>query len=78
MSEVRKILTIRPPKYMGTGSNKESFVSSGHKCPSCAGNGWHWGVDACGHDREMVNCSVCGGSGELTAIVSVEWKPSDR
>lgn len=75
MSEIGKILTICPPKYLGGGTDKESFVSTGHKCPCCAGNGWHWGMDERGHDREKVTCNVCGGSGELTAIVNVEWKP---
>lgn len=67
-----------PPKYLGNGTDKESFISIGHKCPCCAGNGWYWGMDKNGHNWEKVTCSVCAGSGELTAIVSVEWKPSER
>lgn len=78
MSEVGKILTIRPPEYMGAGIKKESFVSTGHKCEVCNGHGWNWGLDELGHEMEKVTCSVCGGSGELTAIVNVEWKPSER
>lgn len=78
MSEVGKILMIHPPKYMGGGIDKESFVSIGHKCEVCNGRGWTWGMDENGHDREKATCNVCDGSGELTAIVNVEWKPSER
>lgn len=78
MSEIGKILTICPPKYMGSAAEKESFVSVGHKCPCCAGNGWYWGTDESGHEREKVACGICAGSGKLTAIVNVEWKPSGR
>ncbi|MCS2369481.1 hypothetical protein NXV03_03250 [Phocaeicola vulgatus] len=33
-----------------------------------------------GRDREdvHVSCSVCGGGGELDAIITVDWKPSSK
>ena len=61
MSRIKKQLEICPPVYMCKGPNRENFVSTGHKCGYCQGNGW-----------------VCGGSGELDAIITVDWKPTNK
>ena len=44
MSKIEKQLDICPPAYMGKGLNRENFVSTGHKCGYCKGNGWFWGT----------------------------------
>ena len=40
MSKSEKQLEICPPAYMCKGPNRENFVSTGHKCGYCKGNGW--------------------------------------
>lgn len=45
MSGIKKQLEICPPAYMCKGPNRENFVSTGHKCGYCKGNGWFWGTD---------------------------------
>lgn len=45
MSRIKKQLEICPPAYMCKGPNRENFVSTGHKCGYCQGNGWFWGTD---------------------------------
>ena len=45
MSRIKKQLDICPPTYMCKGPNRENFVSTGHKCGYCKGNGWFWGMD---------------------------------
>lgn len=45
MSKIEKQLEICPPAYMGKGMNHENFVSTGHVCGYCRGNGWFWGTE---------------------------------
>ena len=45
MSRIKKQLEICPPAYMCKGTNRENFVSTGHKCGYCKGNGWFWGTE---------------------------------
>ena len=45
MSGIKKQLEICPPAYMCKGPNRENFVSTGHKCGYCKGNGWFWGTE---------------------------------
>jgi DnaJ-class molecular chaperone len=53
----------------------ECIVSTGHLCGYCQGNGWFWGKDdPVGTVKEP--CPMCGGSGELDAVITVNWKPS--
>ena len=73
MSRIKKQLEICPPAYMCKGPNRENFVSTGHKCGYCKGNGWFWGVDDYG-ERVKQDCPVCKGNKRLKAVVTVEWK----
>ena len=68
-----KHLELVPPSYMGRGRNRELLVSPGHKCGYCRGNGWFWSEEQ--GERIKANCPVCGGSGQLDAVVTVDWKP---
>ena len=45
MSGIKKQLEICPPAYMCKGPNRENFVSTGHKCGYCKGNGRFRGTD---------------------------------
>ena len=78
MSRIKKQLEICPPAYMCKGPNRENFVSTGHKCGYCKGNGWFWGTEEGSREDVHVSCPVCGGSGELDAIITVDWKPSSK
>lgn len=78
MSRIKKQLEICPPAYMCKGPNRENFVSTGHKCGYCKGNGWFWGTEEGSREDVHVSCPVCGGSGELDAIITVDWKPSNK
>ncbi|MDE8712242.1 hypothetical protein PZH41_23290, partial [Phocaeicola vulgatus] len=55
MSRIKKQLEICPPAYMCKGPNRENFVSTGHKCGYCKGNGWFWGTEE--GSREDVHAS---------------------
>ena len=62
MSRIKKQLAICPPAYMCKGPNRENFVSTGHKCGYCKGNGWFWGTEEGSREDVHVSCPVCGGS----------------
>lgn len=77
MSKIEKQLEICPPAYMCKGPGRENFVSTGHVCGYCRGNGWFWGEDERG-ERVKRDCPVCEGSGGLDAIITVDWKPASK
>lgn len=67
MSTKETVLVLRPPERLRT----EGFVSRGHVCGYCHGRGYFLG------DRDTtVQCPDCGGTGELMAVLTVEWKPN--
>lgn len=78
MSKIEKQLEICPPAYMCQGLGRENFVSTGHVCGYCRGNGWFWGTEEGSREDVHVPCPVCKGSGELDAIITVDWKPSSK
>ena len=75
MSELNHYIGLRHRRELARPGMKELIVSPGHKCECCQGNGWFWGV---GEDGQSVkrSCMMCGGSGELTALVRIEWQRS--
>ncbi len=57
----------------------ERFTVKGFTCPECHGNGWNLrqtfddaDVESRGWGKEV--CPVCGGTGEIDAEVTVNWK----
>ena len=78
MSRIKKQLEICPPAYMCKGPNRENFVSTGHKCGYCKGNGWFWGTEEGSREDMRKPCPVCEGSGELDAVITVDWKPTNK
>lgn len=62
------------PPRMPSGVAEECFESEGYECPECHGNGYHWGQDTDSLEPCKQTCAVCGGSGEVTATVTVVWK----
>ena len=73
MSKKKRIIEITPGLMSPGGSMKECFLSRGHVCTYCQGNGYHW-QENCYRERYMQGCPVCKGSGRLDAVVTIEWK----
>lgn len=71
MSKKQTTITIESPDRL----HKECFVSTGHVCGYCHGKGW---FDSGLQKEGTVTCPDCGGTGELMAVVSIEWKPNDK
>lgn len=74
MSEIVHTIRIASPELIGSGNMKEVIHSSAHRCDYCHGNGFFWG-ERC-RERVKEACPVCGGSGKLDAVITIEWKPS--
>lgn len=71
--QVREVELVPPVR----NQKKEMIVSKGHTCGYCYGNGWFWGRDGFG-DSIKNDCPICEGSGMVDAVVTVEWKPSNK
>lgn len=52
----------------------ERFTVVGFVCPLCRGYGWHWKRVEKDKDFGKVPCRACGGTGEVDAEVTVNWK----
>lgn len=76
MSRVKRNIELVHPSHMRK-PGKELLVSAGHVCSYCQGNGWFWGKDDAGEEVK-IPCPMCGGSGEVDAVVTVEWKASNK
>lgn len=56
----------------GVGKEKpEEFP--GYSCGYCQGNGWFLDPDE--NERVKKPCPSCGGTGQVKAVVTVEWVP---
>ena len=75
MSKERRIIEIAPGLLSPGGRMGERFLSRGHVCTYCQGNGYHW-QENCYRERYRQGCPVCKGSGRLDAVINVEWKAS--
>ena len=75
MSKEKRMIEIVPGLMSPGGSMKECFLSCGHVCSYCQGNGYHW-QENCYRERYKQGCPVCKGSGRLDAVINVEWKAS--
>ena len=72
MSQKQNGVLITAPLF-GTGREKpEEFT--GYSCGYCQGRGWHWDPDAIAEPQKKP-CPSCGGTGQVKAIVTVEWLP---
>ena len=69
MSKKKTIINLTPPGRIRT----EGFISKGHICGYCNGKGWFYSNL---HQDNIEQCPDCGGSGEVMAFVTVEWKPA--
>ena len=73
MSRLRTSIEIESPKI---GLEAERVSMGGFVCNECNGTGFI----LTDKRRSLVNmkCPVCGGSGELHADITVEWRKSDK
>ena len=90
MSKVSAILNLTTPSYPGSSNPtsiagvvrlnqdrktvaKEQVVSQNHFCNRCQGNGFFWSHNSY-NEPVKEPCSMCGGTGVLDAVVTIEWK----
>lgn len=74
MSNTKRIIELSPPKGY---SVKEQIKSFGHVCRYCNGMGYFRG-SWCHRNEEPTPCPVCDGTGQVDAIVTIEWKPCKK
>lgn len=72
MSERQNGVLITAPLF-GTGRETVGYFT-GYACGYCQGNGWHLDPDVI-HERVKKPCPSCGGTGQVKAVVTVEWVP---
>ena len=72
------MIELQAPAVMREG-RAEKFTVKGFTCPSCNGNGWHWApdTDEGSHDYTKKCCETCLGTGEVDAVVAINWKASE-
>lgn len=72
MSRKRTIIEVEP----GERIHSEAFATAPMECPYCGGRGGFPVYGPKGPDFE--NCPDCEGTGEVRALVTIEWKPNLR
>lgn len=68
MSKRQESIIIEP----GGRIHKEAFCTRPMTCPYCGGKGWFYN----GIGMPEITCPDCEGSGEVIAIVTIDWKPN--
>lgn len=71
MSKEREIIVLEPRSRKG----KEEFRSRAVSCPYCGGKGWFYSGE---REPETMACPDCEGSGELMAVITIDWKPNKK
>lgn len=72
MSEKQTIINLVPPRLL----YKEVLATAPMACPYCKGSGGFIQDSVFGQFKK--ECSECMGSGEVMAVVTVEWKPATK
>lgn len=74
-----KILKVKPIASDNCYPLKEEKLLSGFQCPSCKGKGYLvTGVGYHGSEKGVEytdDCLRCDTTGELEALIVIEWKP---
>ena len=90
MSKVSEIINLTTPSYPGSSNPtsiagvvrlnqdrktvaKEQVISENHFCNRCQGNGFFWSHNSY-NEPVKEPCPMCGGTGVLDAVVTIEWK----
>lgn len=69
MSKRKEMIVIEPDGRI----RKEAFCTRPMLCPYCGGKGWFYTHR---QDPETEPCPDCEGSGEVIALVTIDWKPN--
>lgn len=77
MSKEKRTIEITPGLKTPGGRMEEHFLSRGHVCSYCQGNGYFWQENVY-RERYKQECCICKGSGRLDAVVTIEWRASDN
>lgn len=72
MSRKRTIIEVEP----GERIHSEAFATAPMVCPYCNGRG-SFAVDRAG-GAAFESCPDCEGTGEVIALVTIDWKPNKK
>lgn len=70
MSKKRTMIVIEPDGRI----HKEAFMTAPMVCPYCKGRGGFSNETANGPEFDY--CPDCEGTGEVVAMVTIDWKPN--
>lgn len=68
MSRRQTMIVIEPDGRI----HKEAFITAPMVCPYCNGRGWF----QADRQDETEECPDCKGTGEVVAMVTIDWKPN--
>jgi len=68
-------LEVFPPVLTAFTRRVETFVSSGHICPYCNGEGAVFGKQTGAKEYEIDECPICEGCRNLQANINIAWEP---
>lgn len=71
MSKKSEIIILEPEGRI----RKEGFCSRPKTCPYCGGKGW---FHSDGRESETIPCPDCEGTGEVVALVVIDWQPNKK
>ena len=71
MSRKREMIILEPDGRI----RKEGFCSRPMTCPYCGGKGWFYSDE---REPEPIPCPDCEGTGEVAALVVIDWKPNKK
>ena len=74
MSQLKRILEIRPPDYL---LREQRLTSCDMECGYCHGRGTLVYDDRYGDDVVKI-CPVCQGQGRVDAEITIRWQPSNN
>ena len=69
MSEKKITIDVKPDGRI----RKEAFMIPPMVCPYCGGKGWFYSGKK---EPETIPCPDCEGTGEVVAMVTIDWKPN--
>ncbi len=69
MSKRKEMIILEPDGRI----RKEAFCTHPMTCPYCGGKGWFYSGRC---EPETIACPDCEGSGEVIALVTIDWKPN--
>lgn len=70
MSKKSEIIMLEPKERI----REEKFSSRPMTCPYCHGRGY---FPPTKHQPWEIGCPDCDGSGEVIALVTIDWKPNN-